>query len=1228
MATSTKALELIKFCDDNKNTELDLSDCQLQEIPQEIKDFYWLKKLYLNNNQIEKISNLENLVNLEELKINSNKISRIQGLEALSKLTFLDLYENQIEVIENLENLSELKFLGFPNNNISNIQGLSHLKKLSRLWLDSNQIQSIEGLDTLENLTVLGLRSNRITNITGLETLVKLDILSLAENFIYKIENLVNLTQLHTLYLWGNPIKRIQGLDALINISILYLSSNQIEKIEGLDKLVNVKELYLHNNQIVEIEGLNKLKRLSILSLGSNHIEVIKGLEKIQNVTSLNLAGNLISRIENIYYLKKLVTLNLNANKINNIEGLEGLNKLSTLALGSNNISKIEKIDGLDNLKELYLQENMVSKIENINHLKNLSVLFINRNSVLKIEGIESLKKLSALHLMDNKINEESLLNTNINFIKRLKILTLEGNPIKSLPVESLNNVMAIIGYLKSKQERQVPNKFLKVNIIGEGRIGKTQLFRFLNKQKYLSKSNETHGTNTMIYKIPKEEYSIQIWDFGGQSYHHGFHKVFIRPKDFNVVLWCNKDKQELNYPYWLGTARNYSPEAPILLVQNIWETTDLTDEKNVFEPHSIVYPDSQKLQTYKIGLDSVFAINIKALQQKVGRWKIQNSYFLNSFHQKIIQYSEQVETFKEIPERWIKIKEALDLKPISDLYLNKEDFKKKYANTFDETRFETLLFYLEFTGNILYFNNNIELKEYIFPNPPQLSHWIYNDILDKKFKNNNNGVLDFEKLIISIGKEKAFLFREIVESFNLLFEEKDNENHLVIPQFLPEQNHIFKDYLLELIPLSFCIRFEDFINEGKIFQFISKYGQFANEKTSYWRYGIIFSKNDIKALVYYENINRTISVHIENKKGRLDIAQEIFDFFVIKQEITNYRGKRLSLIAKKAGVSISKIIEVLKNRKYEIPSDPNYRIPFELERELYNEFTNTSNINKQVNQEDNSFFKTFAKNQGISESELFKSLYEATLKRKKMSSEHIVEGSQLSTNNKFNFIDIKSTINQNTEGLNIGVCVNSNQTIKLDYLTINLLGMENHKLPKVFISYSRKDLEFKEELRSHLSILEKYDLLKAWSCDEIKAGKWDKQIQTELEEADIIIYLVSSNFMSSEYIMENEVKKGIKLAEQESNKKIICVLVRECMWSMWDTLEKEYTKVVGNNNIFSETMNLSKFQFLPYHQYKNNEGIATKEEIVALEQWGRNQYEMRSVAFKQIVSKIFKEIK
>jgi internalin A len=196
-----------------------------------------------------------------------------------------------------------------------------------------------------------------------------------------------------------------------------------------------------------------------------------------------------------------------------------------------------------------------------------------------------------------------------------------------------------------------------------------------------------------------------------------------------------------------------------------------------------------------------------------------------------------------------------------------------------------------------------------------------------------------------------------------------------------------------------------------------------------------------------------------------------------------------------------------------------------------------------------------------------------------------------------------------------------------MDNLTLNLLGMVNQKLPKVFISYSRRDLAFKDELKTHLSILERYDLLKAWSCEKIEAGTWDSQIQTELDEADIIVYMVSHNFMASGYIMEQEVAKGIKMAQENPEKKIICVLVKNCLWKSWSFMEDKFKNVLDKNGkeIFSK--DLSRYQFLPYHQYKNQEGIAVREEIVALEQWGRYPYDVSSVAYTQVAERILSEV-
>ena len=118
---------------------------------------------------------------------------------------------------------------------------------------------------------------------------------------------------------------------------------------------------------------------------------------------------------------------------------------------------------------------------------------------------------------------------------------------------------------------------------------------------------------------------------------------------------------------------------------------------------------------------------------------------------------------------------------------------------------------------------------------------------------------------------------------------------------------------------------------------------------------------------------------------------------------------------------------------------------------------------------------------------------------------------------------------------------------------------------------------------------------------------------------------MVSADFMSSSYIMEQEVRKGIELVKNNPEKKIICVLVGVCQWKNWSVLEEIYNESRDETGNF--TMDLSRFQFLPYHQYKNETGIAIREEIVALEKWGRYPYDVINEAYNQIVSKVFNEI-
>uniref|UniRef100_UPI0040477B6C NACHT domain-containing protein n=1 Tax=Shewanella baltica TaxID=62322 RepID=UPI0040477B6C len=107
--------------------------------------------------------------------------------------------------------------------------------------------------------------------------------------------------------------------------------------------------------------------------------------------------------------------------------------------------------------------------------------------------------------------------------------------------------------------------------------------------------------------------------------------------------------------------------------------------------------------------------------------------------------------------------------------------------------------------------------------------------------------------------------------------------------------------------------------------------------------------------------------------------------------------------------------------------------------------------------------------------------------------------------------------------------------------------------MKKVFISYSHKDEVHKDDLDEHLTMLKRSNVISVWHDRKIlPAEDWKDQIDTNLENADIIIFLVSSSFLASDYCYDKEVKRAMERQEQGSAQ-IISVIVRPCDWSNCD---------------------------------------------------------------------------
>ena len=81
----------------------------------------------------------------------------------------------------------------------------------------------------------------------------------------------------------------------------------------------------------------------------------------------------------------------------------------------------------------------------------------------------------------------------------------------------------------------------------------------------------------------------------------------------------------------------------------------------------------------------------------------------------------------------------------------------------------------------------------------------------------------------------------------------------------------------------------------------------------------------------------------------------------------------------------------------------------------------------------------------------------------------------------------------------------------------------------EVFISYSRMDQVLRDELDVHLANLKRQNIISAWySGDIIPGTEWQSQIIEYLNRAQIILLLVSADYMASDFCYSIEMEQAI----------------------------------------------------------------------------------------------------
>ncbi|PHN30703.1 toll/interleukin-1 receptor domain-containing protein [Pseudomonas sp. ICMP 460] len=103
--------------------------------------------------------------------------------------------------------------------------------------------------------------------------------------------------------------------------------------------------------------------------------------------------------------------------------------------------------------------------------------------------------------------------------------------------------------------------------------------------------------------------------------------------------------------------------------------------------------------------------------------------------------------------------------------------------------------------------------------------------------------------------------------------------------------------------------------------------------------------------------------------------------------------------------------------------------------------------------------------------------------------------------------------------------------------------------MAKVFFSYSHHDELYRDQLEAHLASLRHEEKIESWHDRRLLAGsEFGTEIDQQINDADVILLLVTANFLNSKYCYSIEMGRALE-RHRAGEARVIPVIVKPCDW-------------------------------------------------------------------------------
>jgi internalin A len=478
--------------------KLDLAGLGLEEIPKEVAALTHLRELDLHWSGGDKVVDFEGR-------------------------TF-EAKRNEVRTLVRLTDLMSLQLLNCKSTDVSDLAPLAAMTSLQSLDCSWTRVGDLVSLARLTSLRSLDCTQTRVTDLASLSGLTALQSLNCSLTQVSDLAPLAGLATLESIASSGSRIIDLAPLEGLTSLKSIDCTGTEVDDLAPLTNVALLESLGCGRTQIIDLAPLAGLTSLQSLSCFLTQVADLAPLVRLNLLRSLDCWGTQVVDLAPLASLASLLEFDCSDTPVSNLAPLAGLTSLQTLNCGSTQVSDFAPLAGLASLQTLSCScatfkdaPQLAGLLELIKLLGNVAAF-----ATLRAAPAEA-PQLAFLYLFG------------------VRIPGVPANLLSSLPDE--NCLPALRAYFLDSGPDDPRVEDVKLMVLGNGRVGKTQLCRNLMGEPFEPKSDSTHGVTIATVPLPRPRGAAPIpfhlWDFGGQDIYHGTHALFLRDHAIFVLVWA-----------------------------------------------------------------------------------------------------------------------------------------------------------------------------------------------------------------------------------------------------------------------------------------------------------------------------------------------------------------------------------------------------------------------------------------------------------------------------------------------------------------------------------------------------------------------------------------------------------------------------------------------------------------------------------------------------------------